>query len=106
MDDYKREGQCGNTITQCKINQCILETTSKMFSLPAVEAQATYMHSLMVSPSCIKQLSVGWYLECEVSPVSISPGSPEVLEAVSVRGSGPRCNHSGCRGAVEQCACG
>ena len=102
----REKDNVGTQSPSAKPTSAYLRQLPKMFSLPAVEAQATYMHSLMVSPSCIKQLSVGWYLECEVSPVSISPGSPEVLEAVSVRGSGPRCNHSGCRGAVEQCACG
>ena len=48
---------------------------------------------------------MGWYLECEVSPLSTSPGAPEVLEAVSVRGSGPTCNHGVCHGAIKQCTC-
>jgi len=48
---------------------------------------------------------MGWYLESEVAPVSISPGALEVLlEAVSVRGSGPRCNYGGCNSAIEQWA--
>ena len=48
---------------------------------------------------------MGWYLEGKVAPVSISPGALEVLlEAVSVRESGPRCNYGGCNSALGQCA--